>query len=77
MRYYFSLFRLLQIDLVNVVNYLRQYLVSINLLKVPGTIEGYENSHITGLSRIGFGYGLYYLIENEYINEHFIWNWRS
>lgn len=75
LRYYFDLFRLLHIDLVSVIDFISKYVPGMHLVHVPGTINGQETGHPTGMSRIGFGYALYYLIENEYINENDVWDW--
>lgn len=69
LQYYFYLFRFLQIELVDVINFLRHLLSPMNLTRVPGIIKG-DNM-------ISVGYGLYYLIFNEYIGEQIVWDWNK
>jgi len=74
LQYYFYLFRFLQIELIDVINFLRHLLPPMNLTREPvrRTIKG-----LTSLTSVGFGYGLYYLIFNEYIGEQIVWDWNK
>lgn len=75
LQYYFDLFRLLHINLVKIIIFLKNFLPGINLAKIAGNI--YPNKNEYQINKIDFGYGLYYLVENEYLNEHNLWSWHN
>lgn len=76
MKYYFSLFRLFEIDLVSIVHFLRKNIITnMKLNTIYGTFKCTSTWHITQLHYLDFGYCIYYLIKNGYIKEPRLWNW--
>lgn len=74
---YFQLYREAVLDLVHVINFYRKIVPSVELISYPGSILMFHNNHITGLSRVEFGYCVYYLISNRYLSENLLWKWTS
>ena len=74
---YFELFREAVLDLVSVIDMITRSFHDLSLVPYQGSILPLHNNHSNGISRIQFGYSIYYLISNKYLEESMLWKWTS